>query len=61
MLLIKNQLCKSGQKDFVKVEKACKDTDCVVRPSTSLTYEKMEDICELIWSDRHLTVQYKTF
>ncbi len=24
MLLIKTQLCKSGQKDFIKVEEACK-------------------------------------
>ncbi len=38
----KKSMCKSGQKDFMKVEKACK---------TMIVLDR-----ELIWSDQHLTV-----
>ncbi len=56
MLLIKNQLCKNGQKDFVKVEKTCKTMIVLVVLPHCLQIKKVEEEWKLIWSDRHLTV-----
>ncbi len=41
MLLIKNQPCESGQKDFVKDRESLQDNDCVGHPFTLPADEKV--------------------
>ncbi len=43
MLLIKNQLCKSGQ-GFRDSRESLQDSDYVGRPSISLTNKKLEQV-----------------
>ncbi len=43
-------------KRFCDDRESLQDNDCVGRPSTLHTDEKVEEVCELIWSDWYLTV-----
>ncbi len=47
-------------KKICEGRESLQDNDRVGCPSTSLTDEKVEEVCNLIWSDQHLTIFIST-